>query len=76
MVNYGQKRSITVKNNQLRSKTVSSEHLPVFRAPREDDGRMHQSTDKGLVPQSTGAKKIAWEGDTVSHKVGDRHRDY
>ena len=41
------------------------EHLPVFRAPREGDGRMHQSMDEGRMHQSTDAKKIALEGDKV-----------
>ena len=72
MVNYGQKLSITVKNVQLRSKTVkngqlgggasNSEHLPVFRAPREGNGRMHQSTDEGRMHQSTDAKKSHGKG--------------
>ena len=39
-----------------------SEHLPVFRAPREADGRMHQSTDEGRMHQSTDAKKSHGKG--------------
>ena len=36
--------------------------LPVFRVPREGDGRMHQSTDEGRMHQSTDTKKLHGEG--------------
>ena len=39
MVNYSQKLS-------------NSDHLPIFRAPREADGRMHQSMDEGRMHHS------------------------
>ena len=49
-----------VKNGQLwggrGGDASNSEHLPVFRAPREGDWRMHQSMDKGSMHQSTDAK--------------------
>ena len=43
-----------------------SEHLPVFRAPHEGDGRstpVHGHWTSDPPNQSTDAKKIAWEGD-------------
>ena len=69
-VNYGEKRSITVKKGG--GDTSNSEHLPVFRAQREGDGRMHQSTDEGRMHQSTDAKKSHGEGtDTQMDRAGD-----
>ena len=48
----------------------NSEHLPVFRAPREADGSMHQSMDEGCMHQSTDAKKLHGKGTkSVTHKV-------
>ena len=37
--------------------------VPVFRAPRVGDGRVHQFSDEGRMHQFPHAKKIAWEGD-------------
>ena len=49
--------------------SIGSDHLPVLRAPREGDGRMHQSTDEGRMHQFPDAKKSHGKG---TDKVGDR----
>ena len=64
---YGQKPSITVNYGQLRSKTINygqrrgrgggvtpiSEQLPVFRAPREDEGRSAPVHGRGMHGKGT-----------------------
>ena len=47
--------------------------VPVFRAPREGDGHMHQSTDEGRMHQSMDAKKSHGKGTNIPM---DRVRDY
>ena len=64
--NYSQKRSITVTYGQKRSKL---KHLTVFRAPREGNGRTHQSMDEGRTHQSTDAKKLHGEGTYISKYI-------
>ena len=52
------------------------EHLPVFRAPREGDGRMHQFSDEGRMHQFPDAKKSHGKGtDTLTDTLTDGHRD-
>ena len=76
-VNNGQKWSIRVKHGKLGGDPSNSEHLPIFRAPREGDGRMHQSTAEGRMHQSMDAKKLHGEGtDTFVDKQTDGHCDY
>ena len=50
------------------------EHLPVFRAPCEGDGHMHQSTDEGCMHQSTDAKKSHGQGTDTYTSQGQTSR--
>ena len=47
-----------------------SEHLPVFRAPREADGRMHQSTDEGRIHNFPDATNCMGRGQSQTQRNG------
>ena len=74
--------TLTVNYGQLWSKTGGGvtpilEHLPVFRAPREADGRSTPVHGRVTLHTSPWTQKFAWEGDRQTDKhFGDGHCDY